>query len=224
MLISAIIWNSITDVDPFISDWLSSIRSRDYMKKYRWFKEILDRFHDVYMIVFNLSHLALQSSTLHFSASVITLQNWRGSRLKLKLISSVLIHDQPNMASTSNVKSSHELTLKNYQQQLRDNTKRIYENFIDIINTKTEHVNFEVQVKSAEIVRSYQLLMQLVAEVRSFLIINDLVNLNQQSSSNNSTSSQQASTATQSSALDEKLLKLRDEMSMFLYELEIPLP
>lgn len=137
----------------------------------------------------------------------------------------------------SNVKSSHELTLKDYQQQLKDNIKRIYDNFTDLLRTRTEHVNFEVQVKSAEIVRSYQLLMQLVADIRSFLIINDLVNLGQASNSNPSNTSsqqsnisqhlggsQQLNTAAQSVALDEKLVKLRDEMSMFLYELEIPLP
>lgn len=141
--------------------------------------------------------------------------------------------------ATSNVKSSHELTLKGYQQQLRENIKRIYDNFTEILKTKTEHVNFEVQVKSAEIVRSYQLLMQLVAEIRSFLIINDLINLNphqtasnQQMSANSSQqpnislqlSGSQQSAVGQSAHLDEKLLKLRDEMSMFLYELEIPLP
>lgn len=140
----------------------------------------------------------------------------------------------------SNVKSSHELTLKDYQQQLRDNIKRIYDNFTDLLRTRTEHINFEVQVKSAEIVRSYQLLMQLVADIRSFLIINDLVNLGQSSNTTGSSltntssqqtnisqhlgGSQQIQTAAQSAALDDKLVRLRDEMSMFLYELEIPLP
>lgn len=138
----------------------------------------------------------------------------------------------------SSVKSSHELTLKDYQQQLKDNIKRIYDNFTDLLRTKTEHLNFEVQVKSAEIVRSYQLLMQLVAEIRSFLIVNDLVNLGQSQSTlsiagNTSAQqtniseqiggSQQLQASAQAAAMDEKLVRLRDEMSMFLYELEIPL-
>lgn len=125
--------------------------------------------------------------------------------------------------------ASHDLTLKNYQLQLKDNIKKIFENYMEILKTKTEHINFEVQVRSAEIVRSYQSLMQLVAEIRSFLIINDLVSLNQNTApepsssqqSNTAAGSQQSKSATQS---DEKLVRLRNEMSMFLYELEIPLP
>lgn len=137
--------------------------------------------------------------------------------------------------------ASHDLTLKNYQKQLKDNIKLIYDNYVDLLRTKTEHVMFEVQVKSAEIVRSYQSLMQLVAEIRSFLIINDLVTINQPAPSNQlitgpSSSSQQTGQPHQMSGSqtaqlngqqtnsDEKLVKLRDEMSMFLYELEIPLP
>lgn len=133
--------------------------------------------------------------------------------------------------------ASHDLTLKNYQKQLKDNMKLIYENYIDLLRTKTEHVMFEVQVKSAEIVRSYQSLMQLVAEIRSFLIINDLVKINQPNTGNqtNTSSIQQTNQSNQSGSQpsqpngqstdsDEKLIRLRDEMSMFLYELEIPLP
>lgn len=128
--------------------------------------------------------------------------------------------------------ASHELTLKDYQKTLKDNIKLIYHNFIDLLRTETEHVNFEVQVKSAEIVRSYQSLMQLVAEIRTFLIINDLVSINQSnqqqistpSSSQHNMSNQSGSQQNQTSASDEKLVRLRDEMSMFLYELEIRLP
>lgn len=115
--------------------------------------------------------------------------------------------------------ASHELTLKNYQIQLKDNIRLIYDNYTDILKTKTEHVKFEVQVKSAEIVRYYQSLMQLVAEIRTFLIINDLVSLNHGTAS----ASAQAD-GIEVAGPDEKLLKLRDEMSIFLYELEMPLP
>lgn len=126
--------------------------------------------------------------------------------------------------------ASHELTLKNYQLQLKDNIRQIYDNYTDLLRAKTEHVNFEVQVKSAEIVRSYQSLMQLAAEIRSFLIVNDLVGISQLNSSNPMTGPSQDNSASQnarsqqSANSDEKLVKLRDEMSMFLYELEIPLP
>lgn len=106
--------------------------------------------------------------------------------------------------------AAHELTFKNYQKQLKDSVKLIYDDYVDILQTKTEHVNFEVQVKSAEIVRSYQNLMQLVAELRSYLIINDLVGQDQASTSADSSNQN----------TDDKLVRLRDEMSMFLYELE----
>lgn len=102
--------------------------------------------------------------------------------------------------------ASHELTFKDYQKQLRDNIKAIQDNFIDILKTNTEHINFELQVKSAEIVRAYQQLMQLVAEIRTFLIVNHQF---QPPEINKTT--------------DEKLVRLRDDMAMFLYELEIPL-
>lgn len=124
--------------------------------------------------------------------------------------------------------ASHELTLKNYQKQLKDNIKLIYENYMDLLRTKTEHVNFEVQVKSAEIVRSYQSLMQLVSEIRTFLIINDLAGIYQPNPSNQPASQGQTNQvsggAAQTQDTDDKLVQLRDEMSMFLYELEIPLP
>lgn len=109
--------------------------------------------------------------------------------------------------------ATQDLTLKNYQKQLRDNIKAIYDNLVHILGTKTEHLNFEVQVKSAEIVRSYQSLMQLLSEIRTFLIIND-----QQSQQSNSIHSRQQQEHLKDT---EKLVRLRDEMAMFLYELEM---
>lgn len=105
--------------------------------------------------------------------------------------------------------ATHELTLGNYQKQLNDNIKSIYDNFMEILKTKTEHADFEVQVRSAEIVRSYQSIMQLVSEVRTFLIINDQDDNRPPTAPPNQANNQ--------------LIRLRDEMSMFLYELEIPL-
>lgn len=131
--------------------------------------------------------------------------------------------------------ASHELTLRNYHNQLKDKVKSIYDNYTFILRTKNEHLNFEVSVKSAEIVRSYEFLMQLVAEIRTFLIINDLLNLDSPDNKagnseqpntfmpGTSTSQHQTSSETNEEA-DEKLIKLRDEMAMFLYELEMPLP
>lgn len=127
--------------------------------------------------------------------------------------------------------ASHDLTLKDYQKQLKDNVKSIYENYTDLLRTRTEHLNFEVTVKSAEIVRSYQSLMTLVADIRSYLIINDLISLNQnvpgtpsQSRYGNQHPSGPFADNDLSKTLDDKLVKLRDDMAVFLYELEIPLP
>ena len=103
--------------------------------------------------------------------------------------------------------ATHDLALKNYQKQLKDNLRSIYDIYTELLRTKTEHISFEVQVKAAEIVRSYQSLMQLVSEIRTFLIINDLVG--------------GSKPVPKSENSDDKLIKLRDEVSMFLYELEI---
>lgn len=114
----------------------------------------------------------------------------------------------------------------NHQKILKDNLKLIYENYINLLKTKTEHVNFEVQVQAAEIVRSYQQLMLLVSEIRTFLIINDLDTSSiapKTSTTPGLTTSTPAPRQTPKQT-DEKLIRLRDEMSMFLYELEIPLP
>lgn len=123
----------------------------------------------------------------------------------------------------------------NYQKILKDNLKSIYENYINILETRTEHVNFEVQIKAAEIVRSFQALILLVSEIRTFLIINDLDTSSQTNHINPQApldSMQQQQRQIRPVAVrkptpadtDEKLIRLRDEMSMFLYELEIPLP
>lgn len=93
-------------------------------------------------------------------------------------------------------------TLKDYHKQLKDNVKSVCEHFTHILNTRTEHLNFDVSVKAAELLRSYENLLQLVAEIRTNLIIND----NQ---------------VEEVDVKDAKLIKLRDEMSTFLYELEI---
>lgn len=128
--------------------------------------------------------------------------------------------------------SSDELTLKAYQTQLKDQIKSIYDNFREILNTQTEHINYEVQVRSAEIIRSYQSLMQLVSEIRSLLIINDLIDLQQQQQHNQQQhqqmpfqhqSGQHVSPRIAQQQADEKLIKLRDDIAVFLYELEIPL-
>lgn len=114
----------------------------------------------------------------------------------------------------------------NHQKQLKDNLKLIYENYINILKTKTEHVNFEVQIKAAEIVRSYQALMLLVSEIRTFLIINDLDTPSIANHAQDSMQQRQQRPAIRRPTpadTDEKLIRLRDEMSMFLYELEIPL-
>lgn len=131
--------------------------------------------------------------------------------------------------------ASHELTLKDYQKQLKDHVKSIYENYTEILRTKTEHLNFEVSVKSAEIIRSYESLMQLVAEIRTFLIINDLLNPDQPNTvedmssgggpsqfGSQSRQQQQLVSSDPSKEIDDKLVRLRDEIAMFLYELEMP--
>jgi len=105
-----------------------------------------------------------------------------------------------------------ELTLKNYQKQLKDGIRDVYENFMDILKCRTDQLAFDIQVKTSDMLRAYQSLMSLTSEIRTLLIIND-------------EDDQQAQDKEINNIRDkEKLIKLRDDMAMFLYELEIPLP
>lgn len=108
--------------------------------------------------------------------------------------------------------SSQDLTLKDYQKQLKDNVRNIQDKFAEILNTKSEHVTFEVQIRAAEIVRSFQSLMTLIADIRNFYIINDFTLINQ--------SIEAKSDPTPIKAIDEKLVQLRDDMAVLLYDLE----
>ncbi|KAG9509554.1 Mediator of RNA polymerase II transcription subunit 22, partial [Fragariocoptes setiger] len=109
--------------------------------------------------------------------------------------------------------SSQELTLKNYLKQLKDNVRAIQDNFAEMLRTKSEYPGYEVQVRAAEIVRAYQALIQLVSEIRNFYIINDFILINQ--------AIDQKSNPAPIINIDKSLVKLRDEIAIFLYELEI---
>lgn len=102
--------------------------------------------------------------------------------------------------------ATHELTFKAYQKKLKDTIRTIQENFLDMLKTNSEHVDFEAQVKSADIVKGYKTLIHLISEIRTYIIVNH-----------------QFPPQETDNVIENKLVRLRDDIAVFLYELEIPL-
>ncbi|KAL7743574.1 hypothetical protein ACLKA6_013379 [Drosophila palustris] len=71
-----------------------------------------------------------------------------------------------------------------------------------------------MQVRAANMVRAGESLMKLVADLKQYLILNDFHSVNEAITNNS-----QLFRATQIEC-DKKLMKLRDEMAMDLYDLE----
>lgn len=95
---------------------------------------------------------------------------------------------------------------KTCQKQLKDTIRLIQDTVLDMLRSTSQHIEFEHMVKSAEIVRMYKDLMQLVQDMRTQVICdfpfpppkNDI-------------------------DADTKLKALRDEIAMLVYEFEIPI-
>ncbi|KAK7070583.1 Mediator of RNA polymerase II transcription subunit 22 [Halocaridina rubra] len=120
-----------------------------------------------------------------------------------------------------------EALLKSYNKRLKDDVKSILDNFTEIVRlglvedesqinrmTQVEEINFQMQVRSANMVRAAESLMKLVADVKQYLILNDFPSVNEAITNNSQlfkTKSQEA---------DQKLMALRDDMAFDLYELE----
>ncbi|XP_017852669.1 mediator of RNA polymerase II transcription subunit 22 [Drosophila busckii] len=134
------------------------------------------------------------------------------------------------MASTSRsaiLPQSKEALLKSYNARLKDDVRSMLENFEEILKlarreshsqisktTQCEQDALEMQVRSANMVRAGESLMKLVADLKQYLILNDFHSVNEAITSNS-----QLFRTTQIEC-DKKLMKLRDEMAMDLYDLE----
>lgn len=131
------------------------------------------------------------------------------------------------MAQSAKQPQGREALLKSYNKRLKDDVKSILDNFMEIVKlglvedesqiarmTQVEEINFQMQVRSANMVRAAESLMKLVADVKQYLILNDFPSVNE-AITHNSTIFK-----TRSQEADQKLMALRDDMASDLYELE----
>ncbi|XP_061584872.1 mediator of RNA polymerase II transcription subunit 22 [Cololabis saira] len=131
------------------------------------------------------------------------------------------------MASQRVLSQSKESLLQNYNKRLKDDIKSIMDNFTEIIKTakieeetqvsraaQAEQDHYEMHVRAANIVRAGESLMKLVSDLKQFLILNDFPSVNDAISLQN----QQLRSLQED--CDKKLMSLRDEIAVDLYELE----
>ncbi|PVD22339.1 hypothetical protein C0Q70_18149 [Pomacea canaliculata] len=122
---------------------------------------------------------------------------------------------------------SKEAQLRDYTMRLKNNIKAMFENFTEIIKlarveedgqllraTQNEQDHYEMQVRSANIVRAGESLMKLVSDLKQFLILNDFPSVNDSITANVHLYKEMQS------GIDSKLMLLRDEMAADLFELE----
>ncbi|KAK7164667.1 hypothetical protein R3I94_003148 [Phoxinus phoxinus] len=131
------------------------------------------------------------------------------------------------MTSQRVLPQSKESLLQNYNKRLKDDIRSILDNFTEIIKTakvedetqvfratQAEQDHYEMHVRAANIVRAGESLMKLVSDLKQFLILNDFPSVNEAISLRN----QQLRTLQEE--CDKKLISLRDEIAIDLYELE----
>ncbi|XP_022219222.1 mediator of RNA polymerase II transcription subunit 22 [Drosophila obscura] len=134
------------------------------------------------------------------------------------------------MASGSRITTlpqSKEALLKSYNARLKEDVRSMLENFEETLKlarrdshsqisrtTQCEQDALEMQIRVSNMVRAGESLMKLVADLKQYLILNDFHSVNEAITNNS-----QLFRATQIEC-DKKLMKLRDEMAMDLYDLE----
>ncbi|BFF93000.1 mediator of RNA polymerase II transcription subunit 22-like [Drosophila madeirensis] len=134
------------------------------------------------------------------------------------------------MASGSRITTlpqSKEALLKSYNARLKEDVRSMLENFEETLKlarrdshsqisrtTQSEQDALEMQIRASNMVRAGESLMKLVADLKQYLILNDFHSVNEAITNNS-----QLFRSTQIEC-DKKLMKLRDEMAMDLYDLE----
>ena len=86
--------------------------------------------------------------------------------------------------------------------------------FLGTRQTQGEMDGYEMQVRASNIVRAGESLMNLVSDIKQFLILNDFPSTNDSIMTNNQTFRNKAQ------EMDKALLQIRDEMCTDLFELE----
>ena len=122
---------------------------------------------------------------------------------------------------------SKEAQLKAYQKRLKDDIKSMFDNFGEIFKlikiddepvlgraSQAEQDRLEIEVRSANMVRSSESLMKLVSELKQFLILNDFAQVNESIRAavdyNNKLQTK----------IDSHIISIRDEMISELFDLE----
>ena len=117
--------------------------------------------------------------------------------------------------------------LKSYSKRMQDGLNAMLENFSEIVKaakleenaqvskvTQSFYDTYQMQVRAANIVRAGESLLKLVSELKTFVILNDFPSINQHVKDENDSLSETTK------ALERHFLKLKEEFSIVLYELE----
>ncbi|XP_069787628.1 mediator of RNA polymerase II transcription subunit 22 isoform X5 [Narcine bancroftii] len=134
---------------------------------------------------------------------------------------------QTRMSQQRTLPQSKELLLQSYNKRLKDDIKSILDNFTEIIKsariedetqvsraTQCEQDHYEMHVRAANIVRAGESLMKLVSDLKQFLILNDFPSVNE------AINQRKQQLRNLQEECDKKLITLRDEIAIDLYELE----
>jgi mediator of RNA polymerase II transcription subunit 22 len=128
--------------------------------------------------------------------------------------------------TTMTTMTAQEAQLKAYHKRLRDDIKSIVDNFVEIlrlVRVETESnqtyctvqsKTYEMCCRAANMTRAADSLLKLIWDIKQFLIINDFPLINE------SISNRVEANIYKVNEIDHKLLNLRDEISVELYELE----
>lgn len=123
---------------------------------------------------------------------------------------------------------SKETLLKNYQRRLKQDTRCMLDNFLEILKLakvnadgkiitrqlQGEEDHYEMNVRAANIVRAGESLQKLVSDIKQFLILNDFP------AANEYIDERTRFLQSHQKEVDNRLINLRDEVSVDLYEIE----
>uniref|UniRef100_F6UPP6 Mediator of RNA polymerase II transcription subunit 22 n=2 Tax=Ciona intestinalis TaxID=7719 RepID=F6UPP6_CIOIN len=117
--------------------------------------------------------------------------------------------------------------LNSYNKRLKDDIRSMLDNFCEIIKsgkvdenqqldraTQNYYDVYQMRVRSANIVRAGESLLRLIAELKTFLILNDFPSINRHIEAQNNHLN------LVSGKWNEQLVRLRDEASVVLHDLE----
>lgn len=119
---------------------------------------------------------------------------------------------------------TYENFLSNYQHRLKSAVNTIAENFSEIFRSvriddknsysKLDELSFEVTIRAANFIRACESLLKLIWEIKQYQTINDFPLINE------SITKKAEANLRKAKDIDNVLIRLRDEMTNELYDLE----